>query len=386
MSNQIVAKYRNFPLIDKVANMMLDIEDTFLFLYLTWRTVSGSENTPLGKIGDIMFNKSVRGIMYIQKIVNKENELLQQNLIEVVPESFFHDSQLKLTDHSLTIIQEAGIKLFGKNRKSQDIIEPATIPVRPMFYNPENQKELDLLGNLLQENKLKAIQQRLMEKKLPKGVVILLYGPPGTGKTETVFQLARKTNREVIKVDISKSKSFWFGESEKITKKIFTDYRSYTRYCNLTPILLFNEADGIITKRIDRSHPGGHQTENAIQNIILEELENFEGIFIATTNLAKNLDHAFERRFLFKIRLDKPIIPIKTKIWQLKLPHLSHAECEMLATSFDLSGGQIDNVVRKFAMHEIIYGTTLSVEEIAELCKKEQFAKNNRNKIGYLKN
>ena len=81
MSNQIVAKYRNFPLIDKVANMMLDIEDTFLFLYLTWRTVSGSENTPLGKIGDIMFNKSVRGIMYIQKIVNKENEINKINVI-----------------------------------------------------------------------------------------------------------------------------------------------------------------------------------------------------------------------------------------------------------------------------------------------------------------
>jgi SpoVK/Ycf46/Vps4 family AAA+-type ATPase len=62
------------------------------------------------------------------------------------------------------------------------------------------------------------------------------------------------------------------------------------------------------------------QTENAIQNIILEEMENLDGILIATTNLTENLDKAFERRFLFKIRFDKPTLEAKTNIWKDKIP------------------------------------------------------------------
>ena len=86
------------------------------------------------------------------------------------------------------------------------------------------------------------MQKRLESKGLPKGVAVLLYGAPGTGKTETVYQLAKKTNRKILHVDIAESKSMWFGESEKIIKKIFTNYRQMCkaaeRHKENTPILL----------------------------------------------------------------------------------------------------------------------------------------------------
>ena len=68
--------------------------------------------------------------------------------------------------------------------------------------------------------------------------------------------------------------------------------------CKVKPILLFNEADAVFSKRKDVNNGNVAQTENAIQNIILEEMENLDGILIATTNLADNLDGAFERRFV----------------------------------------------------------------------------------------
>ena len=124
------------------------------------------------------------------------------------------------------------------------------------------------------------------------------------------------------------------------------------------------------------------QTENTIQNIILEEMEKLEGILIATTNLADNLDKAFERRFLFKIRFDKPSAEAKKNIWLDKLPSISAADAEYLASGYDFSGGEIDNIVRKVTMMEVIDGRTPSMEEICRLCGEEKLGKP-RAKIGF---
>lgn len=174
----------------------------------------------------------------------------------------------------------------------------------------------------------------------------------------------------------------WFGESEKIIKRIFTDYKAFAKECERTPILLFNEADAIISKRRGIRNSAVSQTENTIQNILLEELENFEGILIATTNLASNLDNAFERRFLFKIRFNKPHNSIRAKIWKLKMPYLSIQDCDLLAEKFDFSGGQIDNVLRKSEIHEIIYGEKVTLAKLIAFCSEETLD-NNIMKIGF---
>lgn len=199
----------------------------------------------------------------------------------------------------------------------------------------------------------------------------MLHGAPGTGKTEIVKQLAKATGREIMRVEISQSKSMWFGESEKKIKRIFTDYRAYAKECKQTPILFFNEADAIISKRKDSTISNVAQTENAIQNIILEELENFDGILMATTNLASNLDSAFERRFLFKVPFSKPSQEVRAKIWRSKLPDLEYKECQLLAHEFDFSGGQIDNIIRKSEIDEIVSGTSSNFEKIASFCNEE---------------
>jgi SpoVK/Ycf46/Vps4 family AAA+-type ATPase len=108
--------------------------------------------------------------------------------------------------------------------------------------------------------------------------------------------------------EISETKSKWFGESEKRIKAVFDRYHGLVKEKGIAPILLFNEADAVLGKRreLTQSRLGPDQTENAIQNIILQEMENLNGILIATTNMTVNLDKVFERRFLYKIEFDKP--------------------------------------------------------------------------------
>ena len=198
------------------------------------------------------------------------------------------------------------------------------------------------------------------------------------------MQIAKATNREIMKVDISASRSMWFGESEKNIKKVFKDYKSYAIKQSITPILFFNEADAIIAKRKEANSSSVSDTENRIQNILLEEIENFEGILIATTNLATNIDTAFERRFLFKIEFKKPSLSAKSQIWKSKMPHLSDEDCEILASRFDFSGGQIDNIVRKNEINEIIHGSKVDMQMLLEYCKEETLSSQfSRTQIGF---
>ncbi len=207
---------------------------------------------------------------------------------------------------------------------------------------------------------------------------------PGTGKTELAFQLAKETNRKIYKVDISQSKSLWYGESEKIIKRIFTDYNTLLKECEDVPILLFNEADAIFSARRELRASSVSQTENAVQNIILDELERFEGILMATTNLTGNFDAAFDRRFLFKVRFEKPDVNCKAKIWKFKFPKLGSGDCNNLASRFDFTGAQIDNILRKCEMHEIIHGKPVNLHRIVNYCQEEnQLTKTT--KIGFSK-
>ena len=223
----------------------------------------------------------------------------------------------------------------------------------------------------------------LKEQGLRNGVTILFHGAPGTGKTEAVYQLARKTGRDVMKVDLSQTKSMWFGESEKKIKEIFNQYRALLSYAERTPILLFNEADGVFGTRKELKDTSASQTFNTMQNILLEEMETFEGILMATTNMTNNFDQAFERRFLYKIEFSMPDELTRKRIWRSKIDGIPVKVAVALSQNFALSGGQIENVTRKFHINKILYDTKHSYESLSSYCRDEQSNRTTRNAIGF---
>ena len=219
---------------------------------------------------------------------------------------------------------------------------------------------------------------------------MIVVGAPGTGKTETVYQLAKRLKRDLFIVNIADIRSKWFGESEKIIQKIFTDYNKIVSEVSVAPILVFNEADAIFSKR-KTTNTGGkiEQTENTIQNIILNEMETLKGILIATTNLTQNLDSAFERRFLFKVKFEKPSLDAKISIWESMISKFIGAEKAIsipdIAKTYDFTGGQIENIARKCQIDIILNNNDLTLEKIDTFCKEETLTQEKYTRIGYLK-
>ncbi|PZX92020.1 hypothetical protein DOS84_18170 [Flavobacterium aquariorum] len=268
--------------------------------------------------------------------------------------------------------------------KDKRLIYSDQILKRNLLYNTSEALQLEPIKKSLSNTAFSKLQSRLKSKNMSTGITALLYGAPGTGKTETVYQLAKKFNRPVFKVEISETKSMWFGESQKLVKKVFTDYYNFKKKHKTCPILLFNEADAIIGKRKNTGSSPIADTENAIQNVLLEELENFDGILFATSNLVANLDAAFERRFLFKVKFENPNTENAAEIWRNKLPILSVSEAFKLASQFSYSGGEMENIARKSLMDEIIFGTKPDFKRILSFCENEKWrSKSSGVRIGY---
>jgi SpoVK/Ycf46/Vps4 family AAA+-type ATPase len=217
-----------------------------------------------------------------------------------------------------------------------------------------------------------------------RGFACIFYGAPGTGKTESALQIARITGRALMIVDVPNLRSKWVGDTEKNTKAIFEKYRNYCKQSDLAPILLFNEADAILCKRKEGAENSVDKMENAMQNIILQEMETLDGIMIATTNLTGNLDTAFERRFLYKIEFPKPSPNESQHIWHNMLPEISEQEAYDLAKQYSFSGGQIENIARKQVVNAVLSGEDrVSMESVQEACKTELFNNSNTRRIGF---
>ena len=263
--------------------------------------------------------------------------------------------------------------------KSHDAIRE-----KSLFFNTSEQEQIERLTSLLITETPPSIQKRLEEQGMRKGFACLFYGAPGTGKTETVLQIARQTGRDLMQVDIAGLRDKWVGESEKNIKEVFARYRRLCQNSEVMPILFFNEADAIINKRTENVEHSVDKMDNAMQNIILQEIEDLDGILIATTNLTSNLDKAFERRFLYKVEFHKPDTDVKTKIWRSMLKDISADDARQLASHFDFSGGQIENIARKRTVDYILSGKFASLDEIEGYCRAELLGGKERRSIGFI--
>ena len=311
--------------------------------------------------------------------------LQKKKLIEYSFEDGFEDKDhYCLTDIARKKLLK-DFKLKTKIKTTSDIISSKDIVEKSLFYDGTTICQVKELEGLLNEGNFKNIRSRMKAQKMRCGFACVFYGSPGTGKTETVLQLARMTGRDIMQVNISEVKSMWVGESEKNIKAIFDRYRTQAQHAKITPILLFNEADAVIGKRREGAESAVDKMENSIQNIILQEMETLDGIMIATTNLEQNMDKAFERRFLYKIKFNKPSLEARSSIWKTMIPALSEDESTALASKYDFSGGQIENIARHYAINTVLHGDDENrLASLCAYCDGEKFEKKECRKIGFV--
>ena len=313
-----------------------------------------------------------------------EHKLIEKKLIEHRCEDGIADNtRYKLTESAKrTLLAE--MKIDASAEKIADIIDSTTLGEKQLFFPKDIQRQVEELGRFLLPENFQKIQGRMKDKGFRNGFACLFYGGPGTGKTETVYQLARQTGRNIMVVDVPRIKSKWVGESEKNIKALFDRYREQVKRAKLTPILLFNEADAIIGIRKNGASSAVDKMENSIQNIILQEMETLDGIMIATTNLQQNMDKAFERRFLYKIKFDKPTEEARAHIWHAMIPELSEQDVHTLASKYDFSGGQIENIARHYAIDNILHGQSEDMlSMLIRHCDNERLDDKGQKKIGF---
>jgi len=374
------------PIIQIKCKLELD-DRTLLYEMMNDHVTFGAPFTAMELTMNDIYENPREKRLRICQLIDKTNPLISLEYIDLVSGRMANDFNLVLTNRTIEYFLQEDASLFLSTKKAKNIILNEKITSKQMFYDLDLLKEIDFLTESLMNEKFVELQNRMTSMGLSQGVAAIFYGDPGTGKTESVFQIAKQTGRDIFKVDISQTKSMWFGESEKLIKKVFFDYEKACKQCNLKPILLFNEADAVLGKRHELSQSNVSQTENTIQNILLEELERFGGIMIATTNLQSSLDAAFERRFLFKIRFESPSIEVKSKIWLNKLNGVEENFAMQLAKDFSFSGGEIDNIIRKVIMKEVLTGIHPDTSEVYQFCNSEKLLSKKKGnfKVGYIK-
>ena len=382
---QLFEDNSNLHFVKEVRKLGLYTGDMFLLTFFCHRLVNADDD-------DIRFNQ-IEDIFDSRSIFNKckselrsgEHILITQKLIEhICVNGLADNSRYKLTDEcKKRLLSELNIAVTEE--KIGDLLAHEGITAKELFYSQEVGNEVSRLSTFFLPEKYNEIRERMQQKGFRQGLACLFYGGPGTGKTETVYQLAKQTGRDIMVVDIPQIKSKWVGDSEKNIKAVFDRYREISQRSKLTPILLFNEADAIIGIRKNGATNAVDKMENSIQNIILQEMESLDGIMIATTNLQDNLDTAFERRFLYKIRFEKPDKEVREKIWQKMIPKLTKSDASVLAESYEFSGGQIENIARKHAINSVLYGEEESpLNSLLQDCANEKLSNNDaRSKVGF---
>ena len=181
-----------------------------------------------------------------------------------------------------------------------------------------------------------------------RGLVFSFAGPPGTGKTICAEAIAHALGLKLLVVNYADAESMWLGQTPK---NIAATFRAAVEQ---NAVLFFDEADAIATRRSEGATSSILREMNLTVNVLLRELEAFNGIVIFATNLAANFDPAFERRIRTHVLFEMPGVEERARIWALqvhpkKTPLAPDVDFRRLAERYVLSGGDIKNAVLKAA-------------------------------------
>jgi hypothetical protein len=383
-----VSNFNSFSIIDSILkNKKISNSEKALLFYIMASTVAGAEVFDLDYDLD-SFSAADPSFQYVFKndVRSGKSILFSEGYLSFSGGYMADFSEILIGDYLREQLQvglpDADVKK-PFYPKLTDVIKPDEIVEKKLYFNAEQQMQIDEVQKITSDSYDQVIA-RFVEKVLQPGLTFLFHGDAGTGKTELVKQIAKQSNRVLLKVDLSLLMNMFVGESEKNIRRVFKEYREAMAHFERTPILLFNEADAIFSKR-NVVEKAVDQMLNSVQNMLLQELEDFEGIFIATTNMLMNLDKAFDRRILYKLKFEKPDKSTRLAILKQNFNEVQEDILMKASADYSLTGGQIDNVNKRCLTEELLFGTETSNPEkfIFYIEQEINFRKNTSEKIGF---
>ena len=386
--NRLMKQNQHLALVQNLQNIKDEADMWFMLLMMTTLAIEEDSYVNARDLAQMLSERTVRVIL--MQIKDNKHPFAKQGYIEL------RNQAGQVQQGEWVLSQEGWLAMLDNQEEVESIVpieEDENINMltsykqlaqRPLYFSDKTEEQVQTLTNLLHEEQLAKVRQALKTHNMPLGFCCLFYGAPGTGKTELVQQLAIATQRDLFQVNIATLRDKYVGESEKQLKRIFDKYRSLVRTQEHAPILFFNEADAIFGNRMENTQRSVDKMENALQNIILQEMEVLDGIMICTTNLTSCLDKAFDRRFIYKVEFEKPTNQARKLIWQSMLSSLNDEQATELANRFDFSGGQIQNISRKQVINAIFSGKDeLDYDQIKLDCQNESISRNSRGKVGF---
>ena len=386
--NRLMKQNQHLALVQNLQNIKDEPDMWFMLLMMTTLAIEEDSYVNARDLAQMLSERTVRVIL--MQIKDNKHPFAKQGYIELRNQSgqvqqgewvLSHEGWLAMLDNQEEV---ESIVPIEEDENINMLTSYKQLAQRPLYFSDKTEEQVQTLTNLLHEEQLAKVRQALKTHNMPLGFCCLFYGAPGTGKTELVQQLAIATQRDLFQVNIATLRDKYVGESEKQLKRIFDKYRSLVRTQEHAPILFFNEADAIFGNRMENTQRSVDKMENALQNIILQEMEVLDGIMICTTNLTSCLDKAFDRRFIYKVEFEKPTNQARKLIWQSMLSSLNDEQATELANRFDFSGGQIQNISRKQVINAIFSGKDeLDYDQIKLDCQNESISRNSRGKVGF---
>lgn len=382
-------------------NDLNDQEKTIFLALLKEEYAGGDEQLrDMNSLIDLISHDDYEKIKY-RSLLEESSKLVSNSLVDYdemltpfggINRNFYipDDILYKISHPTKKKTRTAKIKLDSLI-KEQEMFELITTnkTFEDVVLNPKTKETLDALLKQVDKNVVNRLKEwGIKDKKKGIDAKIIFYGTAGTGKTLTALAMAKALKRQVISFDCSKILSMYVGESEKNVRAIFDKYYELRDKTKSEPLLLLNEADQFLSSRVSGEGSGSDKMHNQMQNIFLEQIERFDGILIATTNLLENLDKAFSRRFNYKIEFSKPTLVQRELLWKKllpsNLPFDSAFDITKLA-NYELTGGQIELVIKntayKLAVEE---EPTFTVESFEEQIKKEKKGEfDSENRVGF---
>lgn len=384
----LIKLHGHFKEVEWMLSFKLNLNEQIVFIMVIAEALDGIDVTHMSDIISKVCKSNREAYQFKNQMVSGKNGLICHGLLSLEKNDFMQCEFVHLSKESHDIIFHEG-NLMKKKRfhvRTASLIDCDKILAEPLFYPAQTALQIATLENALADKNYTRICRQMSGLNTNKGFTLLFHGEPGTGKTATVKQLARKTGRHILMVDTSKIKDMYVGESEKNIRRVFKEYAQAKESFDRHPILLFNEADALIGKRIF-VNSSVDQMNNTMQNILLQQLEDFEGIFIATTNLPNSLDDAFNRRLLYKVAYNKPDKAIRLQLLQQHFKYMTIPFLEMINERYPLTGAQIMNINKKLLVERFLHEEVDLPQLIEQFCREElQLLKSTKEAtIGFLK-
>ncbi|MFW3441276.1 ATP-binding protein [Aliarcobacter butzleri] len=380
----------------------LNEQEQTLFLALLKEEYSGGDGSlrDMNSLIELISSDDYEKIKY-RSLLEESSTLVSKSLIDYdevltpfggINRNFYiPDEVLYKISHPTKKSTSVGKIKLDTIIKEQDMFEliSTTKNLDDVILNEKTKETLDLLLKQVDKDVINRLKQwGIKDKKRGIEAKIIFYGVAGTGKTLTALALAKSLKKEVLSFDCSKILSMYIGESEKNVRSIFDKYYELRSQTKSEPILLLNEADQFLSARSSGNTSSSDKMHNQMQNIFLEQIERFDGILIATTNLLENLDKAFSRRFNYKIEFVKPNKNQRIALWKKLLPYNlpleENFDIEELA-KYELTGGQIELVIKNTAYKIAVNDNPIfKLEDFKEQITKEQKGQfDSETKVGF---